>query len=140
MNSGNTVFYQLRFLIPDYELSKCIDRYRGNFHARRFTYRDQFLVISYAQLTRSASLRSIETQLNVFNTKLYHAGLKVMPKSTLAHMKEKKDWVSIRTMQWKLCKLSILTLGLKTTILGSLCHLVRLNKIKFYYCLLAVSS
>lgn len=92
MNAGNTVFSQLMSLIPDYELRKCIDRYRGDFHARRFTCRDQFLVMSYAQLTSSASLRSIEAQLTAFNSKLYHAGLKVMPKSTLADMNEKKDW------------------------------------------------
>jgi hypothetical protein len=48
--------------------------------------------MSYAQLTSSASLRSIEAQLTAFNSKLYHAGLKIMPKSTLADMNEKKDW------------------------------------------------
>ena len=48
--------------------------------------------MSYAQLTSSASLPSIEAQLTAFNSKLYHAGLKVMPKSTLADMNEKKDW------------------------------------------------
>lgn len=92
MNVGNTVFSQLMSLIPDYELRKCIDRYKGDFHARRFTCRDQFFVMSYAQFTSSASLRSIEAQLAAFNSKLYHAGLKVMPKSTLADMNEKKDW------------------------------------------------
>ena len=51
MNVGNTVFSQLMSLIPDYELRKCIDRYRGDFHASRFTCRDQFLVMSYAQMT-----------------------------------------------------------------------------------------
>ena len=45
----------------------------------------------FSQLS-SASLRSIEAQLTAFNSKLYHAGLKVMPKSTLADMNEKKDW------------------------------------------------
>lgn len=42
------------------------DFYRGDFHARRFTCRDQFLVMSYAQLTSSASLRSIEAQLTAY--------------------------------------------------------------------------
>ena len=92
MDVGNTVFSQLMFLIPDYELRKCVDRYRGDFHARRFTCRDQFLVMSYAQFTTSASLRSIEVRLTAFNSKLYHAGLKIIPKSTLANMNEKKDW------------------------------------------------
>lgn len=90
MNVGNTVLSQLMSLIPDYELRKCVDRYQGDFHARRFTCRDQFLVMSYAQFTSSASLRSIEAQLTAFNSKLYHAGLKIIPKSTLADMNEKK--------------------------------------------------
>jgi transposase, IS4 family len=47
--------------------------------------------MSYAQFTSSASLRSIEAQLTAFNSKLYHAGLKIIPKSTLADMNEKKD-------------------------------------------------
>ena len=85
MNAGNTVFSQLMSLIPDYELRKCIDRYRGDFHARRFTCRDQFLVMSYAQLTSSASLRSIEAQLTAFNSKLYHAGLSITGTDLLFH-------------------------------------------------------
>ncbi|WP_255380618.1 DUF4372 domain-containing protein [Prevotella communis] len=69
MNVGNTVFSQQMSLIPDYEFRKCVDRYRGDFHARRFTCRDQFLVMSYAQFTSSASLRSIEAQLTAFNSR-----------------------------------------------------------------------
>ena len=36
MNVGNTVFSQLMSLIPDYELRKCIDRYRGGFSCEAF--------------------------------------------------------------------------------------------------------
>ena len=75
MNVGNTVFSQLMSLIPDYELRKCIDRYRGNFHARRFTCHDQFLVMSYAPFTSSASFRSIEVGdflLLIIALKIYH--------------------------------------------------------------------
>ena len=92
MNIGNTVFSLLMSLIPDYEPRKCVDRYNGDFHARRFTCRDQFLVMSCAQFTSSASLRSIEAQLAAFNSKLYHARLKIMQKSTVADMNEKEDW------------------------------------------------
>ena len=91
MNVGKTVFSQLMFLIPDNGLRKCINRYRGIIHAWRFTCCDQFLVMSYAQFTSCANLRSIETQLTAFYSKLYHAGLKIMPKTALADMNEKKD-------------------------------------------------
>lgn len=79
MNIGNTVFSQQKSLISDYEFRKYIDRFRGNFHARRFTIRDHFLVMSYAQFTRSESLRSIEAKLTAFNSNLYYAGLKIIP-------------------------------------------------------------
>ena len=38
MNAGNTVISQLMSLIPDYELRKCIDRYRGDFRKHPLKY------------------------------------------------------------------------------------------------------
>ena len=87
---GNTVFSQLMSFVLDYGLWKCINRNRGEFHSGQFTCRAPFLVMNYAQFTISAISRSIETQLIVFNFKLYHAGLIVMSKSTLADVNEKK--------------------------------------------------
>ena len=92
MPIGKTVFSQLMELVPEYEFKKCVDKYAGDFHALKFTCRDQFLVMSYAQLTDRASLRDIEATLTVFSAKLYHSGLKFIPKSTLAYMNETKDW------------------------------------------------
>ena len=42
----------------------------------KFTCRDQFMVMSYAQFTRSSSLRVvIEATLTAFSSKPYHLGL-----------------------------------------------------------------
>ena len=38
-------------LIPEYEFSKCVKRYRGDRHAIKFNCRDQFLVMSFAQFS-----------------------------------------------------------------------------------------
>ncbi|NDV84983.1 IS4 family transposase [Bacteroides sp. 51] len=92
MNQGKTVFAQLMSLIPEHELKKCINRYNGDFHSIKFTCRDQFMVMSFAQFTNRSGLRDIEATLTAFSSKLYHAGLKLMPKSTLAEINEKKDW------------------------------------------------
>lgn len=92
MPTGKTVFSQLMDLVPDYELGKCIDKYQGDYKAKKFTCRDQFKVMSFAQFTGSASLRVIEATLTVFSPNLYHTGLKLMHKSTLAEFNEKKDW------------------------------------------------
>ena len=61
-------------------------------HALKFTCRDQFFVMSYAQFTDRSSLRDIEATLTAFSAKLYHSGLKFIPKSTLTYMNETKDW------------------------------------------------
>lgn len=79
-------------LINVYEFRKCVNRYKGDRHAVKFTCRDQFMVMSFAQFTDRSGLRDIETTLNLCSTDLYRSGIKVMPKSTLAEANEKKDW------------------------------------------------
>ena len=53
---GKTVFAQLMSLVPDYEFGKIIDKYNGNFKAKKFTCQDQFRVMSFAQFTNRPSL------------------------------------------------------------------------------------
>ncbi len=79
-------------LVNAYEFKKCVDRYNGDRHAIKFTCRDQFMVMSFAQFTDRSGLRDIETTLNLCTPDLYRSGLKAMPKSTLAEANEKKDW------------------------------------------------
>jgi len=79
-------------LINVYEFKKCVNRYKGDRHAVKFTCRDQFMVMSFAQFTDRSGLRDIETTLNLCSPDLYRSGIKVMPKSTLAEANEKKDW------------------------------------------------
>lgn len=79
-------------LINVYEFKKCVNRYKGDRHAVKFTCRDQFMVMSFAKFTDRSGLRDIETTLNLCSTDLYRSGIKVMPKSTLAEANEKKDW------------------------------------------------
>ena len=79
-------------LINVYEFKKCVNRYKGDRHAVKFTCRDQFMVMSFAQFTDRSGLRDIENTLNLCSPDLYRSGIKVMPKSTLAEANEKKDW------------------------------------------------
>ena len=92
MNKGKTIFAQLMSLFTEYEFNKCVKRYNGDRHAIKFNCRDQFLVMSFAQFTHRSGLRDIETTLDLCSQDLYRAGLKIMPKSTLAEANEKKDW------------------------------------------------
>src|SRR5208283_129112 len=93
MYTGKTVFSQLMMFMPEYEFQKCVDHYKGDYRIRRFSCREHFLVMSFAQLTGRESLRDIENCLIAFSNKLYHSGIKrPISKSTLADANEKRDW------------------------------------------------
>lgn len=93
MNKGKTIFSQIMSLIPERDFKACVDRYKGNYRARNFSCRDQFLVMSYAQLTGRDSLRDIENCLMALSTKLYHCGISyAVPRNTLAKANENRDW------------------------------------------------
>ena len=96
MPDGKTIFAQLLDVVPDYELKKCIDRYNGDKGCKKYNCRDQFKVMSFAQLTSRRSLRVTEATLHMLAPKLYHSGLKVMGKSTIAEMNESKPWLIYR--------------------------------------------
>ncbi len=93
MNSGKTVFAQLLQYVPTYEFNQCVGRYRGNYKVRSFSCWDQFLCMSFAQLTYRESLRDIETCLNSHHQKLYHMGFRGrVSRSTLADANERRDF------------------------------------------------
>lgn len=93
MNKGKTIFSQIMSLIPERDFKTCVDRYKGNYRARNFSCKDQFLVMSYAQLTGRDSLRDIENCLTALSCKLYHCGISyAVPRNTLAKANEKRDW------------------------------------------------
>lgn len=94
MNKAKTVFSQLMdFHPPRYEFNKCVERYDGHKKSRGFSYWDQFLCMSFAQLTYRESLRDIEVCLRSQGTKLYHMGIRgAVSRSTLAHANMNRDW------------------------------------------------
>lgn len=93
MNSGKTVFSQLLHVMPRYEFSKYVQCYQGNKRVRGFSCWDQFLCMSFAQLSGRESLRDIEVTLNSHRQKLYHMGLRGRAaRSTLAEANEKRDF------------------------------------------------
>ena len=78
-----TIFSQIMSLVSRYEFQKCVDRYKGDWHAKTLTCLDQFKIMSFAQFTDRSSLRDIEMTLEFCGKGLYHAGLRTVPKSTL---------------------------------------------------------
>jgi hypothetical protein len=93
MHSGKTVFKQFLQYLPRYEFNLCVNRYRGEHWAKKFTTYDQFLCLAYAQLAGRESLRDIETCLNSHQEKLYHIGFRGdVSRTTLADANERRDW------------------------------------------------
>jgi len=79
--------------LPMHTLRRCIQRYNGNRHIKRFSCQDQYRSMAFAQLTYRESLRDIETCLNAQSDKLYHMGIRTnVSRSTLADANEKRDW------------------------------------------------
>ncbi len=93
MNAGKTVFSQLMEFFPQYEFHKCVDRYQGSYKIKSFSCGDQFLCMSFAQLTYRESLRDIQVCLRGNQQKLYHMGFRgKVSRNTLAHANQVRDW------------------------------------------------
>ena len=93
MYDGQIVFCQLMERIPRRPFDTCVRRYRGERRVRRFSCRDQFLAMAFAQLTYRESLRDIEVCLRTMESKLYHAGFRSrVSRSTLADANEQRVW------------------------------------------------
>ncbi len=93
MNKGKSVFSQLMEFLPHYEFQRCVTKYKGEYKVKNFSCMDQFLTMSFAQLTYRESLRDTVACLNAADKKLYHMGIRTKPtRNNLAHANSKRDW------------------------------------------------
>ena len=93
MNTGRTIFSQLLQHVPHKEFQKCVSRYQGDRYLKKFSCWDQYLAMSFAQLTYRDSLHDIEACLWAMRDKLYHMGFHGnVSRSTLADANERRDW------------------------------------------------
>ena len=93
MYNGRIVFSQIMDFLPLHEFNKCVERYRGEYKVQRFSCREHFLCMAFAQLTYRESLRDIESCLRSRPSKLYHMGFRCgISRSTLADANETRNW------------------------------------------------
>ena len=93
MHAGKMVFAQLMEWIHPEQFRRCVARYQGNFKVRNFTCWDQFLAMSFAQITYRESLADIEVCLRSHHDQLYHLGFRSsVAHSTLADANGSRDW------------------------------------------------
>jgi FOG: Transposase and inactivated derivatives len=93
MNQSKLVFAQLMQHLPLTTFRRCVARYQGEFKVQSFSCLDQFLCMTFAQLTYRESLRDIEVCLRAQHSKLYHFGIRsTVARNTLAHANAVRDW------------------------------------------------
>ena len=93
MNTGQIIFSQITDHLPLQKFHQCVKKYQGHYKVQKFSCLDQFLTMTFAQLTYRESLRDIEACLNAQKNKLYHMGIRAdVSKSTLAYANETRDW------------------------------------------------
>jgi hypothetical protein len=75
------------------QFRRCVECYHGNYRVRSFPCWDQFLAMSFAQLTYRDSLADIEVCLRSRPDQLYHMGFRSrIAHSTLAEANSSRDW------------------------------------------------
>jgi hypothetical protein len=93
MNAGKTVFTQLLAHLPRHEFRRAVAKHRENYRVRSFSCWDQFIAMTFAQLSGRESLRDIEACLSSHREKLYHVGMRgKISRSTLAESNERRDF------------------------------------------------
>ena len=93
MNQGSYVLSQIFDVVNRYEFDKCVNRYNGNYRVKTLSCWQQFIVMSFAQLSYRESLRDIEFCLAGMQSKLYRCGIQnKIAKSTLAKANENRTW------------------------------------------------
>lgn len=93
MRAGQTVFSQIMEWVHPEQFRRCVQRYHGNYGIRSFPCWDQFLAMSFAQITYRESLSDIEVCLRSRPDQLYHMGFRSrIAHSTLADANGSRDW------------------------------------------------
>ena len=93
MQPPKMIFTQLMDWIHPQTFRRIVQRHQGDYKAHRFSCRDQFLCLAFAQLTYRESLRDIEVCLRSRSSQLYHLGIRgAVSRSTLAHANEHRPW------------------------------------------------
>ena len=93
MNTSKIIFSQVMDYLPMHTFRRCVQRYNGHYKVKSFSCFDQYLCMSFAQLTYRESLRDIEACLRAQQNKLYHMGIRSnVSRNTLSNANNIRDW------------------------------------------------
>ena len=93
MRPAKPILCQIMEWIHAEQFRRCVNRYQGNRCVRNFSCWDQYLAMSFAQLTYRDSLADIEVCLRSRSDQLYRLGFRsTVAHSTLADANRSRDW------------------------------------------------
>ena len=92
MAHNNTVFAQVLKLVPRHQFESLARKHESGRMSRSMTRWNQFVAMAMAQLTGRCSLRDIVSNLAAQSSKLYHVGVGVVTRSSLARVNAEKPW------------------------------------------------
>ena len=93
MHIGKLVFSQVIDSLPMHAFRRGVARYDGNRYKKTFSCLEQYLRMTFAQLTHRESLRDIEVCPRAQKDKLYHRCIRGnVSRSTMADADERRDW------------------------------------------------
>lgn len=88
----NTIMNQLQTFIPRHHFETLVSRHYGDRYVKTFTCWKQLTVMLYAQISGKDSLRDIVNAFLAQAGKLYHVGLDIVRRSTLAEANANRDY------------------------------------------------
>ena len=93
MQYQNTIIGKILTPINRRKFKALVNKYKGDFAAKKLSCWEQFIAILLGQLSNCSSLREIETTVKFHANEHYHLGLKGnIARSTLANANEYRDW------------------------------------------------
>jgi hypothetical protein len=84
MRHDNSVLHQILQQIPWSGFERLVEEHGADKHVRRLSTKSQLVAMLYGQLSGASSLREIAAGLESHSARLYHLGVEVARRSTLA--------------------------------------------------------
>lgn len=102
MAHSSTVLAQMLKLLPRHEFETLARQHHQGRKLRKISRWAQFVAMTSAQLTGRASLRDLLGNLAAQSSKLYHLGVGLISRSSLARTNEKQPWTLYETLFFRL--------------------------------------
>src|SRR5690625_729606 len=102
MAHSSTVLAQMLKLLPRHEFEALAQKHHKGRKLRKMTRWSQFVAMASAQLTGRSSLRDLLSNLSAQSSKLYHLGMGLVSRSSLARVNENQPWTLYEALFFKL--------------------------------------